>query len=106
MDWVEIIAVVVLVAGFAVGGALAVSLIEMRRALRRALGDSAKLHGEQTRRLAERVVGLQKRQQEAQLQIEALTQANRKLAQDVARLSRRLGDDEAASAGTPNRILH
>jgi len=75
------------------------------RSLRRALSESPVRQAEQMRKLVEAVNQLHRQQQHAELRLQMLTDANRRLAADLAALGERIGDGQPL-ADAPPRLLH
>lgn len=103
MDWVSALAIVTIVVGLSTTLAVLLAL----GALRQSFNETTTRQSQQIKRLAENVTTLNQQQQAAQVKIQVLTEANRKLAEDLATIGERIGDGDGATrpAGTP-RLLH
>lgn len=103
MDWVSALAIVTIVVGLSTTVAVLLAL----GALRQSFDETTTRQSQQIKRLAENVTTLNQQQQAAQLRIQVLTEANRKLADDLTTIGERISDGDGPSrpAGTP-RLLH
>lgn len=90
MDWLTGIAVITIVAGITITAVVLVAVCSLRRSL----NDAAIRQSQQIRRLVETVAALSRQQQGAQQRILVLTEANRRLADEMAVLYERMGDGE------------
>ncbi|WP_448203141.1 hypothetical protein [Azospirillum sp. sgz302134] len=86
---------------------VAVAALAAVGSIRRSLNESLARQAQQNLRLAETVAALNARQQAAQDRIQQLTDANRKLGEELAALGERLGDTDSAPRTTSTaRLLH
>lgn len=95
MDWLTTLAVITIAAGLSITGVVLAAVC----ALRRSLNDAAVRQSQQIRRLVETVAALSQQQQGAQQRILLLTEANRRLAEEVAALYERMGESESPDRG-------
>lgn len=102
-DWVWALAIAALLAG----ATISVIVLAAVGSIRRSVNEGGARQSQQIRKLAETVATLNARQQAADLRIQHLTEANRKLAEDVTALGERLRDADSAPriSGTA-RLLH
>lgn len=103
MDWFTGISIVALVAGVTVSIVVLVAV----GSIRRSLNEAAARQSQQIRKLTETVATLSQQQQAAQTRIQQLTDANRKLSDELSALGERLNDADTVQrvAGTA-RLLH
>lgn len=103
MDWITALAVVMICAGVTISVVVLVAV----GSIRRSLNDGAARQAQQVRRMAETVATLGLQLQNAQTRIDALTDSNRRLAEQLTALGERVGDGDAgARTGGPARLLH
>ena len=95
MEWLTALAVVTIVAGITI----TVVVLLAVRALRHSLQENALRQAQQLRRLAESVAALHQQQQSAHQRIQALAEADRRLAQDVVALAERVADGNEGEVG-------
>lgn len=91
MDWLTALAIVTIASGVTIAAVVLLAV----RALRRTLNDTAIRQSQQMRRLLETVATLSQQQQGAQQRILVLTEANRRLAEEMTALYERMGDGDA-----------
>lgn len=103
MDWFTGISIVAIMAGVTVSTVVLVAVGSMRRSL----NEAATRQSQQIRKLTETVATLSQQQQAAQTRIQQLTEANRKLSDELSALGERLNDADTVKrvAGTA-RLLH
>lgn len=107
MDWVAVVAVATLVGGLGFGALLAVFCLGMSATVRRSLEEVSSRQIQSIRQLSEAQAQQQRQLQEARLQIQALTQANRHLAEQIRALGERVGDVGGPPAPSArDRTLH
>lgn len=103
MDWVTALAIV----SIAAGATISVVVLVAVGSIRRSLNEGAVKQAQQLRRLAESVSALNLQQQSAQARIDALSDANRRLTDELTALGERLADGDAARRpGGSARLLH
>lgn len=100
MDWLSVLATVMISAGTTV----AVVVLYALASIRRRVEDGADRQGRRIRKLTETVVALDSQLRDARERIELLTETDRRLTAVVAALGERLG--EAPSTSQPPRVLH
>ncbi len=102
-DWVWTLAIAALLAG----ATISVIVLAAVGSIRRSVNEGGARQSQQIRKLAENVATLNAQRQAAELSIQQLTEANRKLAEEVAALGERLRDADSAPriSGTA-RLLH
>jgi ABC-type lipoprotein release transport system permease subunit len=103
MDWVTALAIVSIVAGVTISVVVLVAV----GSIRRSLNEGTLRQAQQLKRLGESVVTLTAEQQAAQLRIQTLSDANRRLSEELAALGERLADgDSLRGPGGSARLLH
>lgn len=103
MDWLTGFGIVAIAAGVTISAVVLVAVGSMRRSL----NEGAARQTQQIKRLSETVAGLSAQQQTAQTRIQQLTDANRKLTDEVTALGERLSDGDTVprvSGGV--KLLH
>ncbi|WP_083896900.1 hypothetical protein [Azospirillum sp. B506] len=103
MDWFTGISIVAIAAGLTISLVVLVAV----GSIRRSQNEAAARQSQQIRKLTETVAALSQQQQAAQTRIQQLTDANRKLSDELSALGERLSDADTAQrvAGTA-RLLH
>ncbi|WP_148219240.1 hypothetical protein [Azospirillum sp. B510] len=103
MDWFTGVSIVAITAGVTISVVVLVAVGSMRRSL----NEGAARQSQQIRKLTETVTTLTQQQQAAQTRIQQLTDANRRLSDELSALGERLSDADAVQrvAGTA-RLLH
>lgn len=103
MDWSTALGIVALTAGATISLVVLVAV----GSIRRSLNESAARQSQQIRKLTETVTSLSTQQQAAQTRIQQLTDANRRLTEELGAIGERLSDPETARrvAGSA-RLLH
>lgn len=103
MNWVTALAIVSIAAGITISLVVLVAV----GSIRRSLNEGALRQAQQVKRLAESVAALTAEQQAAQTRIQTLTDANRRLTEELAALGERLADGDALRGpGGSARLLH
>ena len=103
MDWVTALAIISIVAGVTISVVVLVAV----GSIRRSLNEGALRQTQQVKRLAESVAALTAEQQAAQTRIQTLSDANRRLTEELAALGERLADGDALrGSGGSARLLH
>lgn len=103
MDWLTALSIVSIVAGVTISVVVLVAVGSIRRSLNEGMARQA----QQVKKLAETVATLSTQQQNAQARIQQLSDANRKMAEELAALGERLGDADSAPRHSGNaRLLH
>ena len=103
MDWVTALAIVSIAAGVTISVVVLVAV----GSIRRSLNEGSLRQAQQVRRLAENVAALTAEQQAAQLRIQTLSDANRRLSEELAAIGERLADGDALHGpGGSARLLH
>ncbi len=103
MDWVTALAIISIVAGVTIS----VVVLVAGGSIRRSLNEGALRQTQQVKRLAESVAALTAEQQAAQTRIQTLSDANRRLTEELAALGERLADGDALrGSGGSARLLH
>lgn len=102
MDWVTATAIVTISAGVTISVVVLIAV----GSIRRALNDGALRQSQQIKRMADSITSLHVQLQDAQTRIQALTEANRRLAEDLTALGERVGDDGLKRGGSGARLLH
>ena len=103
MGWDTALSIVSIAAGLTIG----VVVLAAVGSIRRSVNEGTAKQAQQIRKLAENLATLNIQQQEAQTRIQALVEANRRLAEDVAALGERVADgDGARGHAGPARLLH
>lgn len=102
MDWVTALAVMASVSGLTITVVVLASL----SALKRNLDDTVVKQAQQIKRLTEAVGALTQQQQQQQTRIQGLTDANRRLTDELIALAERLGDGDGTRPGGTPRQLH
>ena len=103
MDWVTALAIVSIAAGVTISLVVLVAV----GSIRRSLNEGAMRQAQQVKRLSESVATLTAEQQAAQLRIQTLSDANRRLSEELAALGERLADGDALRGpGGSARLLH
>lgn len=102
-DWQSAVSFVALLAGVTIS----VVVLAAVGSIRRSLNEGTARQSQQMRKLAETVATLTAQQRAAEARIQQLTDANRKLTEELAALRERQGDAESVprTAGAA-RILH
>lgn len=102
-DWLSAVSVTAILAGVTIS----VVVLAAVGSIRRSLNDGMARQSQQIRKLAETVATLNAQAQNAQARIQQLTDANRKLSDELTALGERLGDADSAprTSGTA-RLLH
>lgn len=102
-DWIWALAIAALLTGATVS----VIVLAAVGSIRRSVNEGDARQSQQMRRLAETVATLNAQQQAAEGRVQSLTEANRKLAEEVAALGERLRDADSAPRITGTaRLLH
>ncbi|MBK3736705.1 hypothetical protein GAY29_27180 [Azospirillum brasilense] len=102
-DWVWALAIAALLTGATVS----VIVLAAVGSIRRSVNEGGARQSQQIRKLAETVATLNAQQQTAEGRVQALTEANRKLTEEVAALNERLRDADSAPRITGTaRLLH
>ena len=102
-DWQSAVSFVALLAGVPIS----VVVLAAVGSIRRSLNEGTARQSQQMRKLAETVATLTAEQRAAETRIQQLTDANRKLTEELSALRERLGDAEAMPrAAGAARILH
>ncbi|MGQ9365985.1 hypothetical protein [Azospirillum sp. A39] len=103
MDWLTAFSVVALVAG----ATISTVVLAAAGSIRRSVNEATQRQAQQIRRLNDCVAALTHQNEAAQMRIQALTDANRRLAEEVTALGERVAERDSAQAGaaTP-RLLH
>ncbi|WP_029007402.1 hypothetical protein [Azospirillum halopraeferens] len=103
MDWLTAFSVVALMAGVTISTVVLVAV----GSIRRTLNEGTLRQSQQIRRLSEAVAALNHQNQVAQTRIQALTEANRRLSDDLAALGERVAERDAdRTAAGIQRLLH
>ena len=103
MDWFTALAIVSIVAGVTISVVVLVAV----GSIRRSLNEGTLRQAQQVKRLAESVATLTAEQQAAQIRIQTLSDANRRLSEELAALGERLADgDTMRGPGGSARLLH
>lgn len=103
MNWVTALAIVSIAAGVTISVVVLVAV----GSIRRSLNEGTARQAQQVKRLAESVAALTADQQAAQLRIQTLADANRRLTEELAALGERLADGDAPRGrGGSARLLH
>ncbi|WP_448192050.1 hypothetical protein [Azospirillum sp. sgz301742] len=103
MDWVTALAIVSIVAGVTISVVVLVAV----GSIRRSLNEGTLRQAQQVKRLAESVTALTAEQQAAQIRIQTLSDANRRLSEEMAALGERLADgDTLRDPHGSARLLH
>ncbi len=90
MEWLTALALVAIVTGITI----TVVVLLAVRTLRRSLDDGTLRQAHQIKRLVETVTLLNQQQQNAQVKIQSLIEANRRLGEEVTALYERIGESE------------
>jgi len=106
MDWFITFGIVVAAAGAMFVLVMGIAVHDLRGHLRRGISDASSRQAQSLRTLTDGMATLQRDQREAQAQIQALIRANRKLAEELAKLSARVDDDRTGSRPGDDRVLH
>ncbi len=103
MDWLTTFSIVAFVSGVT----LSVVVLMAVGTVRRIINDSALRQTSHMKRMLDMIATLNAQQEEQQNQIQALTEANRRLGEQVAALGERVGDEQGLprTAGAA-RMLH
>lgn len=102
-DWIWALAIAALLTGATVS----VIVLAAVGSIRRSVNEGGALQSQQIRKLAETVATLNAQQQAAEGRIQSLTEANRRLAEEVTALNERLRDADSAPRITGTaRLLH
>lgn len=103
MDWVTALAIVSIVAGVTISVVVLVAV----GSIRRSLNEGTLRQAQQVKRLTENVAALTAELQAAQTRIQILSDANRRLSEELAALGERLADgDTLRGPGGSARLLH
>lgn len=103
MDWLTALAIVTISAGVTI----AVVVLAALGSIRRSLNDGTLRQAQQIKRMADSIGVLGTQLQDAQTRIQVLTEANRRLADELAALGERVGDgDGGPRRGGGARLLH
>ncbi|MCW2237260.1 hypothetical protein [Azospirillum canadense] len=101
--WLSAVSFVALLAGVTIS----VVVLAAVGSIRRSLNEGTARQSQQVRKLAETVATLNAQQRDAEARIQQLTDANRKLTEEMVALRERLGDAESLPRATGTaRILH
>jgi hypothetical protein len=102
-DWLSAVSIIAILAGVTIS----VIVLAAFGSIRRSLNEGTARQAQQIRKLAENVAALNAQQQSAQTRIQQLTDANRKLTEELTALGERLGDADSSprTSGTA-RLLH
>ncbi|MDR3515159.1 MAG: hypothetical protein P4M00_05035 [Azospirillaceae bacterium] len=100
------IAVSVVFVTLVVGAATACVVAYLREDFRRCGAEASLRHAQAIKRLTDSLMILQREQQEAQRQIQALSTINRKLIDDLGDLQDRLDDTGSGHHRADDRVLH
>lgn len=103
MDWFTGISIVAIAAG------VTISLVVLLAvgSIRRSLNEASARQSQQIRKLTETVATLSAQHQAAQTRIQQLTDANRKMSDELTALGERLSDaDTVQRVGGTARLLH
>ncbi|PNR00604.1 hypothetical protein C1S70_00340 [Azospirillum argentinense] len=102
-DWIWALAIAALLTGATVS----VIVLAAVGSIRRSVNEGGARQSQQIRKLAETVATLNAQQQAAEGRVQSLTEANRRLAEEVAALNERLRDADSAPRITGTaRLLH
>lgn len=101
VDWLTALSTVTIVAGVTIS----VVVLAAVGSIRRSLNEGTVRQAQQLRKLAETIAALSAQQQTAQARIQQLSDANRRLTEELAALGERLGDGAQRPSGTA-RLLH
>ena len=102
-DWIWALAIAALLTGATVS----VIVLAAVGSIRRSVNAGGARQSQQIRKLAETVATLNAQHQAAEGRVQALTEANRKLAEEVTALNERLRDADSAPRITGTvRLLH
>ncbi|MBB3263875.1 DNA anti-recombination protein RmuC [Azospirillum sp. OGB3] len=102
-DWIWALAIAALLTGATVS----VIVLAAVGSIRRSVNEGGARQSQQIRKLAETVATLNVQQQAAEGRIQSLTEANRRLAEEVTALNERLRDADSAPRITGTaRLLH
>ncbi len=103
MDWVTVLAIISIAAGVTISVVVLVAV----GSIRRSHNEGALRQAQQMKRLAESVAALTAEQQAAQARIQTLSDANRRVTEELAALGERLADGDALrGSGGSARLLH
>ncbi|PWC37604.1 hypothetical protein [Azospirillum sp. TSO35-2] len=103
MDWYTGLSIVAIVAGVTISVVVLVAV----GSIRRSLNEAATRQSQQIRKLTETVTTLSAQHQAAQARIQQLTDANRKLSDELTALGERLSDaDTVQRVAGSARLLH
>lgn len=103
MDWLTAFGIATLAAGTTI----AVVVLAAAGSIRRGLNEHTVRQAQQIKRLAEHVTTLNQQLQDQQTRLQALTEANRRLTEELAALGERLSDgDGVRPRGGGARLLH
>lgn len=103
MDWLTALAIVTISAGTTIS----VVVLAAVGSIRRSLNEGSSRQAQQVRRMADSITVLNGQLQEAQARIQALGEANRRLAEELQALGERVGDaDGDVRRGSAARLLH
>jgi len=100
MDWLSVLAAVMISAGTTI----TIIVLFAMGSIRRRVEDGADRQARRIRKLTESVVALDAQLREARERIELLTETDRRLTTVVAAIGERLG--ETPASGQPPRVLH
>jgi len=100
MDWLSVLAAVMISAGTTI----TIIVLFAMGSIRRRVEDGADRQARRIRKLTESVAALDAQLREARERIELLTETDRRLTTVVAAIGERLG--EAPASGHPPRVLH
>jgi hypothetical protein len=106
MDWLITLGIVVVAAGAIFVLVMGIAVHDLRGHLRRGISDASSRQAQSLRTLTEGMAALQREQRDSQAQIQALIRANRKLAEELARLSAQVDDDRTGMRVEDDRVLH
>ncbi|AWK85610.1 hypothetical protein [Azospirillum thermophilum] len=103
MDWVTALGIVALAAGGTISAVVLVAV----GSIRRSLNEHAVRQSQQIKRLTESVAALTSQQQAAETRIQQLSDANRRLAEELTALGERLSDGDTMPRHSRSaRLLH
>lgn len=103
MDWLTALAIVAIAAGTTISVVVLVAV----GSIRRSLNENGVRQAQHIRTLRDTITTLTRQQQDADTRIQALLEANRRMAEELAALSQRVTDtDGAPRPGGSPRLLH
>ncbi|HYC04447.1 MAG TPA: hypothetical protein VED40_14220 [Azospirillaceae bacterium] len=106
MNWIAVLSVSTLIGALVFGLLLGAFCAGLVAALRKRVDENAARQAQACRHLADGVARLQRQLDESRARIEALSQANRRLTDEIDAMGERLSDTGPAAAQNRARLLH